>query len=1540
MAQNVHAAREGDAILHPPLAAELMSALAEAVVYAAATALVAAAIAGTVVAVVGTGGAAAVLVPVIAGALVGGASMIPVGEKSIGEAITDGCDSLANSVFPAEPFGKIESGSQNTHINGKAAARAAGRSSGGGDADASEEEAEPSFLENIGAMAMAAAPMLLPVLGLGMAIYDIFNPPVTTPAAPGTEPAEQDKVTCERHPPMPDAYIAQGSSKVSINGQPAARAGDKTTCDAAIDNDANVSPNVRIGGEPLTVRDIRNGKSKIAQFTGMVAGMLISRKIKLRPRPKGSPKPWWRIGGCKGNPVFVSTGGKILGGPEDLDFTLPGLLPIEWARGYDSNDLRRDGLFGMGWSVPYEVEILRVPHPEGGELWIYVDEEGTRLELGRLKAGDAFVSVLDGLAFFQLEDGQTVVEDIYTGLYQVFLIDPHNPKRSRLIKLGDRNLNTLGLLYDQTGRLHCVCDDLSHTTVRLSYDTEHPKRVSQVERLYIKLGDNPQIEHTEVLASYRYTLSGQLQDVLNATGQVLRSFTYTAQGYLDSHTLPSGAIRQYQWQRFEVPAQRPQSVRADGSLCKFPPLLEPQPSHEWRVIRHWGSDGEDYRFEYDLEKGETRVTDSLGRQDHYYWGPFYEIYKHIDPMGHCWQEDVLSGQLLKSIDPQGGEWQYGYDELGRLIETRDPLGRCERIRYTRHWALPLSITDGAGRTQRFGYDRQGNLLWEQDPLGRKTHYRYNAQGQVDCITDPLDKHKYLRWNVHGQLLSYRDCSNAETHYRYDRRGQLSESINARGEHTYYRYDARGYLIESERPDGRIDRYDIDAAGQLTAYTDPAQRITRLRYDRSGRLIQRVDALGHSVAFSYDAYGRLLHLSNENHEHYRFEWDALDRLLAQQDLDGSGRIYQYDPLGDVTGICHVPAPLAEPDLDGKDTAEPHTPLEHHFERDALGRLVRKRTDDGVTEYAYDNADNLLAISFTDNQGDQQRLDYSYDALGQLLSETNSAGELTYRYDELGNLETLTLPDQRELNHLYYGSGHLHQLNLNGRVISDFERDALHEEVLRTQGALHTRTRYDRNGRLSQKALHYQQVAREVLPLLQKDYQYDASDNLVAEILTQTQRPGANRPSMAANDDSLIGRFHNQASTGKSYQGSAQYGYNPVEQIQSVHRGPSIESLNYDAAGNLFDGYRVNGLIKHNRVHVYQDKRYRYDRFGRLSEKRIGSNRIQRFEYDAEHRLVCIRQQQGSMAQRIVFGYDPLGRRISKQVYHDDANEPSHRTLFHWQGLRLLEEVQDGRPSLYVYADPGSYDPLARIDGKPGSEAIFYFHTNLAGLPEQLTDAGGKTVWHSEYLAWGKARDEWHDQQVGNEQNLRFQGQYLDRETGLHYNTFRFFDPEVGRFTQPDPIGLAGGLNLYQYAPNAIGWFDPLGWMPFWKPLKHDGMGHHPFPRAHANSHGYPELGSKLDSPSWYPNKVEGSDTLHKKFHAEISKQGVPFSTKFDGTSKALINKIAKAYEGFPEKGMLKIPRTGEILAKNITIREAFLKIVGKGSNPKSGSGCDL
>ncbi|NIE75851.1 type IV secretion protein Rhs, partial [Pantoea sp. Ap-967] len=402
MAQTVHAAREGDAILHPSLAAEMLSAIAEAAIYAAATAAVAAAISLAVVGTVATGGAAGFAIAAVAGVAVGATSTLSVGEdQTIGEAISSFCDALGNSVDAPDPCGKIESGSGNVFINSKPAARAAGITGPPGGGAAEGEQAEPSILENVGSMAMAAAPYLLPVLGLGMAIRDIFNPPVSTPKNPGAQDRSKDLISCSRHPPLPDNYIAQGSDKVFINGQPAARSGDKTTCDATIDVNEKVSPNVRIGGGTATVRDIRNGKSKIAMFTGIIAGILISRRIKFRPRPLKSMFPFSLFKRCVGNPVIVSTGSKVLGGPEDVDFSLPGLIGIDWARSYDSNDIRHDGLFGMGWSVPYEVELVRVPHPQGGQLWIYIDEEGNRLELGRLGAGDAFVSVTDGLAFFQ-----------------------------------------------------------------------------------------------------------------------------------------------------------------------------------------------------------------------------------------------------------------------------------------------------------------------------------------------------------------------------------------------------------------------------------------------------------------------------------------------------------------------------------------------------------------------------------------------------------------------------------------------------------------------------------------------------------------------------------------------------------------------------------------------------------------------------------------------------------------------------------------------------------------------------------------------------------------------------------------------------------------------------------------------------------------------------------------------------------------------------------------------------------------------------------
>ncbi|QOW47003.1 MULTISPECIES: RHS repeat-associated core domain-containing protein [unclassified Acinetobacter] len=70
-----------------------------------------------------------------------------------------------------------------------------------------------------------------------------------------------------------------------------------------------------------------------------------------------------------------------------------------------------------------------------------------------------------------------------------------------------------------------------------------------------------------------------------------------------------------------------------------------------------------------------------------------------------------------------------------------------------------------------------------------------------------------------------------------------------------------------------------------------------------------------------------------------------------------------------------------------------------------------------------------------------------------------------------------------------------------------------------------------------------------------------------------------------------------------------------------------------------------------------------------------------------------------------------------------------------------------------------------------------------------------------------RDIWDSEIITN--NLRFQGQYFDQETGLHYNRYRYYSPYVGRFISKDPIGLLGGFNTFAYAPNPVEWVDPLG-----------------------------------------------------------------------------------------------------------------------------------
>ncbi len=274
------------------------------------------------------------------------------------------------------------------------------------------------------------------------------------------------------------------------------------------------------------------------------------------------------------------------------------------------------------------------------------------------------------------------------------------------------------------------------------------------------------------------------------------------------------------------------------------------------------------------------------------------------------------------------------------------------------------------------------------------------------------------------------------------------------------------------------------------------------------------------------------------------------------------------------------------------------------------------------------------------------------------------------------------------------------------------------------------------------------------------------------------------------------------------GETKYEYEANGQLHSRDTGSLVgsEEFRYDPAANrLHFNARQFENVKDNRTKRWQNQEYRYDPWGNLIEKSSGHSKLQSFSYDCENRLVRAETVvDGKLESTGAYRYDSLGRRVAKTAEIQGATEQKH---FLWQGLRMLREETPGQSILYLY-EPGSYAPLARVDQVEGeAHKVYYFHTDQIGTPLELTDSEGQIVWQATYRSWGAIE---HLAVNDVEQHLRFQGQYSDSETGLHYNTFRFYAPELGRFISQDPIGLDGGFNLYRYAPNPTGWTDPRGW----------------------------------------------------------------------------------------------------------------------------------
>jgi RHS repeat-associated protein len=1064
------------------------------------------------------------------------------------------------------------------------------------------------------------------------------------------------------------------------------------------------------------------------------------------------------------HPVIIATGEKSL---DQLDFQLPGPIELEWRRQYRSGDARTDGWFGQGWS-----------HPLSTELWVeedvlrYWDEQGREVVLPAVAVGEEHFEAYEQFTLIRPEVNRWALRH-NQGLTHHFR--QHHPAQWRLLLevVQDRNRRRVVLQFNQ-----------ENFGARFRAHATPPRPQSLIDSagrtLYFEWTDQGQLSQVKVesegsnivLASYRFGSSSPtgdgLPDLLSHTDANGHSRTFVwDQHMLVGYTIATG-------QRF---SNRYDRLTAAGKVTESLAL----------------DDGTGNWFEYIGRT--TRMRDRLGRETVFVQNARQDIVAVHDAQGNVTRNFFdEQGRPESRTDPLGRTSSTTFDHRGNPTLSVDEVGNATKVEYN-HLNLPTKWTDAMGSVWHRQYDKRGNLISKTDPLGHTTHYEVDAAGQVTAIIDALDKRSTLQWDEAGNVVAYIDCSGQTSRQVYDSLGHMVSSTDALGRRTDYVLNASGQLLQEIQPDGAKYSYNWDGQGNLIRFVDPLGQTTTWEYNGAGTPLMRTDPLGNTLGFRYDHGGRLVALTNEVGAVMRLEYDLMDRLTDELGFDGRHQRYVYNAAGELTHVIERGGSDFGP---GKVT---------RFERDALGRMLAKhhvgeaQGQFASARFAYDALGRLTRAS---NAIADVRL--FHDPLGRLLSETQASSdfigakvyESKHRYDALGNRIQTVLPNGRTLNYLFYGSGQLHQVTLDGEVVSDFERDALHREVIRTQGQLQSSFTYDSAGRLGhyKVSLASNRTSARFDGSIERHYRYDVAGQVV-EWLDRHRGPSRYRyDSSGRIIRSEIGVPDVRGTLENRTDGPA----------NSAH---SDEQFQWDAASNLLASDTLGApdsavsFVPGNRLLLWHNCFYAYDEHGNMTERLRGkrgssTSTTTRFTWDDANQLISVHvshgPQEDESGRSFSFCYDALGRRISK-------TDASGTTNFAWDGDRLVLK-QRGADETVLFYQLASFVPLAQMH----NGGLYHLHTDHLGTPLEATDGAGNISWRATYSAWGNVLIE---EVAGLEQNLRFQGQYFDAGTGLHYNRFRYFDPEIGRYLSQDPIGLRGGTNSFQYVPNPIMWIDPFG-----------------------------------------------------------------------------------------------------------------------------------
>lgn len=1058
-----------------------------------------------------------------------------------------------------------------------------------------------------------------------------------------------------------------------------------------------------------------------------------------------------------------------------LDIFVPAKgLPIKFERTYNSLE-DYNGVLGYGWTHSYNMRITFAgPEDDLEAVVVVMWQDGRRIHFVRDTNGGYQTPKGEYSKLTRNPDGTFILTTKYGQVYNFNIL-------GRLLSLRERNNNQTDLVYDSGGNLITITAS-GGRKIDLAYDSKN--RISSI------------ILPNAGVVKYSYDSDNNLASFTDAGGN-LTKYSYAPYHLLEVITDPNSHNRYFSYDWYS----RGISFSYDYNNRKV-------------------------SLSYDEANYKTIITDSLGNKQEYYYQSVdgVELINKIVDSSQNTEEFVWDNNLNRTEikDKNGFVTRMSYDNQGNLLTVTDPQGNVTAFTYEPRYNLITSSIDALGRTTAFTYDDKGNLKTLTDALGKKSEFIYDAAGQLSKTTNARGFATEFNYNAYGDLSRVTDALGNTTVFEYDQAGNCAKTTDAKGNVTAFTYNYNNQITKVTYPDLTYAAFTYDKAGNRILSRDYSGNETKYEYDVTDKLSKVTDASGGVINYSYDTEGNLISLTDSLENRMLYEYDILNRLIKAINPAGIATEYQYDAAGNRTqrkdGNGNITGFLYD-SLNRLTRISYPDASKVEFSYDVLSNRKTMQDKTGITNYAYDTLGRLVSVSGAqandtityeyDVVGNRAKMIdqdhkttlYSYDALNRLKNITDAQGKITtYNYDQVNNLSAVNYPNSTSAAYTYDSLSRLLSLvnkNPSAQPISSYSYT------------------YDTLGRRT----------KVIMPEAQVSFGYDNLSQLISEV-----RTGANAYNIAYAYDKSGNRVSRTQNAGKIF-----YSYNTLNQLFEERKKSAQDTTTVTVTGRVDDSMaRVsvqgepvavsNGqfqavnialnrgvnlitalaedLAGNKSAHQIQVnvidpllRKYTYDLNGNLVKKEEGTQ-VTSYTYDYENRLAGVSGPLGNAA----YVYDGEGKLATQ-------TEAGVTAYFLYDGLDVLIERNAQGQTTASYSRGLSYGGgIGGIISRTTSEGPNYYHYDGSGNVIQLTNATGEVIQSYSYEAFGGLIS-----QSGAVANpYQFSTKRSSPVSGLVDFGFRSYNPVIGRFTTPDPLGMVDGLNRYLYcANNPVNWVDPWG-----------------------------------------------------------------------------------------------------------------------------------